>query len=76
MATRWSSDGCSATCTVECGFDLRPGEARPLRTRATSPCGDGKKASDEEPATTATPSMVMGAAALARKSHGWSSLLA
>jgi cysteine-rich repeat protein len=39
-------DGCSATCTVECGFNCEGGTPT-ARDTCTSPCGDGELASDE-----------------------------
>ena len=38
-----NGDGCSSTCSVECGFDC--GSAQP--SVCLSSCGDGKQASDE-----------------------------
>ena len=38
-----AGDGCSSTCTVECGFNC--GDAVPSNCAST--CGDGRKASDE-----------------------------
>ena len=42
-----SSDGCSATCTVECGFACTGGSPTTQDT-CISTCGDGKLAVDEE----------------------------
>jgi cysteine-rich repeat protein len=42
-----SSDGCSATCTVECGFACTGGSPAAPDT-CISTCGDGKLAVDEE----------------------------
>ncbi len=41
-----NDDGCSATCTVECGYNCTGGTPSNADT-CQSPCGDGKKASDE-----------------------------
>jgi cysteine-rich repeat protein len=65
-------DGCSATCTVECGFDC-VGAARPLQTRAHRPAATGRNRQMRS-ATTATASMVMGAAAPARWKPGTTAL--
>ena len=40
------SDGCSANCTVECGYDCYGGNATAVDTCHTT-CGDGKVAGDE-----------------------------
>ena len=65
MATRGLATG-ARQLAQSSAASIAWGEARPLRTRAHRPAATGRRRQMRS-ATTATPSMVMGAAALARK---------